>query len=141
MKKTYSIAIIAFAMLFTPASTHTVKRMSGNGWSSATIKCNGKTYTYTNSMARSGNDLYDICRTDAYIMRRHKAVAAYFDTYSYGYVYGYGSETTATVCGNSYGDYAACPYGSGQVEKIISGSGTIIMYADSTNTSTISVHY
>ncbi len=57
MKKTYSIAIIAFAMLFTPASTHTVKRMSGNGWSSATIKCNGKTYTYTNSMARSGNDL------------------------------------------------------------------------------------
>jgi hypothetical protein len=88
-------------------------------------------------MARSGNDLYDIYQTDAYIMRRHKAVAAYFDTYSYGY----GSETTATVRGNSYGNYAACPYGSGQVEKIISGSGTIIMYADSTNISTISVHY
>ena len=115
--------------------------MSGNGWSSAAIKYNGKTYPYTNSMARSGNDLYDICQTDAYIMRRHKAVAAYFDTYSYGYVYGYGSETTATVRGNSYGNYAACPYDSGQVEKIISGSGTIIMYADSTNTSTISVHY
>lgn len=48
MKKTYSIAIIAFAKLFTPASTHTVKRMSGNGWSSAAIKYNCKTYPYTN---------------------------------------------------------------------------------------------
>ena len=141
MKKTYSVALLSIAMFLVPANTNITYRMSGNGWSSATITYNGKQYSYTNSMARSGNSLYDICQTDAYIMRRHKAVTAYFDTYNYGYVYGYGSETTVTVCGNSYGNYASCPYGSGQVERIISGSGVSVMYADSTNPSSISVHY
>lgn len=128
-------------MLLFPLNVHAESRASGNGWNSGTFIYNGKNYSFTVSMARSGNNLYDSCQTDAYIMRQHNAVVGYFNTYNYGYVYGYGAQNTITTSGTSYSNYASCPYGSGQVQSIISGSGRVIMYAASTVTSDVRVNY
>lgn len=141
MKKKLCFTTLILSMCFMPLNIHAEARASGNGWHTASITKNGKPYTFTNSMARSGNSLYDACQTDAYIMRQHNAVTAYFNTYNYGYVYGYGSDKTVTCSGTSHSNYASCPYGSSQVQSIISGNGRIIMYADSTTPSDISVNY
>ena len=143
MKKKLQIFItVAMLSLFLiPVRVNAEPRASGNGYHSGTITYNGKNYSFINSMARSGNALYDSCSTDAYIMRQHNAVTGYFNTYNFGYVYGYGAQLTSTTAGISYSSQAVCPYGSGQVQSIISGSGKIYMFASTTVRSDISVHY
>ena len=114
---------------------------SGNGWSSGTITLNYENHSFTLSMARSGNSLYSCCQTNAYIMRQHNAVTAYFNTYNHGNVYGYGSQKTVTTSGTSVSTYANCPYGTAQVKSIISGNAKIIMYADTTLPSDIRISF
>lgn len=142
MKKRCLFVLLALTMLLFPLNVNAESRASGNGWNSGTLTYNGnRNVSFTVSMARSGNELYDACQTDANIMRQHNAVTAYFNTYNYGYIYGYGAQNTSTTSGISYSNRASCPYGSGQVQSIISGSGRVIMYAASTVTSDVRVNY
>ena len=141
-KKIQLFLTVALLSLFLiPARVNAEPRASGNGYHTGTIMYNNHSFAFTNSMARSGNVLYDACKTDDYIMRQHNAVTGYFNTYNFGNVYGYGAQSTSTLAGISYSAQAVCPYGSGQVQSIISGSGTIYMYASTTVRSDISVHY
>lgn len=135
------ITVAMLSLFLIPVRVNAEPRASGNGYHTGTITYNGKNYSFTNSMVRSGNELLDACNTQATIMRQHNAVTGYFNTYNYGYVYGYGTQISVTQSGTSYSRNAVCPYGSGQVQSIISGSGTIYMFASTTVRSDISVHY
>lgn len=141
MRKSYLFGLILSSLLISPISAHAETRMSGNGYHSGTITYNDKSYSFTNGFGRSGNTIRTACSTDAYIQRQHNTVTAYFDTYNYGYVYGYSAQNSITKAGTSYSNYASCPYGSSQVISIMSATARIIMYADTTTPSDISVHY
>lgn len=144
MKKIMTLLVtllLAFAAGSYPVNAEGPRRTTGNGYSYGNLTHNGKTYSYSHSFVRSGNQL-GACFTSApYVTRQHSSGKAVFSTYNFGNTTNNSSARTVITAGTSYAYYAVCQYGDAQVEKIISGTASVTVLTNPAFRSNISVSY